>query len=495
MTTRLYKEIRVQMLPFGLVICSALLPGLGLPDKGLPYMFPLFALAASMMAAVAFGHEFQHRTMQNLLVQPLPRMVLWREKVLVMGGLLLVGSLCVWRSMRQIDGGRLSLDDDFFWPLVLIPLCAFCGGPLWTLLLRSNLMGVIIGILAPVALLVIQAIVADRLSYSPDSQSRNAVVLLLVYCGSCFVAGFRRFRTIEALDGAPSARELGIPSWVESLLSKPSKALFGKSSGPFVALLKKELRLQQITFLGAALFFGVALAAIALKRGRLDFNQNVGFFEMTLILIFFLFIFLMPMMTGTLAVAEEKTWGVADWHFTLPPSAGRQWLAKMLIVYSTSVVLGLVLPAMLAWFMGALPPDFLQEELVVWIFCMHVLVVSTIVYASVWSTSTLRSIILAIGIFIGLGCLIRLAVFVGIEYRGGVGPLIQVFAADSRTQSNILEAIGLGSLFLLAVVFQVLAFRVFLKRALGWRQFAAQGLILMVLVFAVGALLGLLSIR
>src|SRR5207302_4440095 len=63
---------------------------------------------------------------------------------------------------------------------------------------------------------------------------------------------------------------------------------------------------------------------------------------------FAIYMILIPLIAGALCVAEEKNWGVADWHTTLPPSSLKQWSAKMAVALSTSLILGLLLPAALA---------------------------------------------------------------------------------------------------------------------------------------------------
>ena len=334
MNPRIAKEIRVQLLPFGLVACIAILPVWVLPQQSVTLMLPLFALAASMMAASAFGQEFHHRTLSTLLAQPLSRLVIWREKTLVMGGFLLLGTVLIWRALAYDHQERFWEDRELIsWSIPLISLCAFCGAPFWTLLLRSNLVGMILSLLAPLGLLMIFSILCERIPHEPRFEFLGGTVLSLVYCGACFVAGWRRFRTMEALDGAPAGRAIGIPFWVESLLSKPVQIVFGTVTGPFLALVRKELRLQQVTFLGAALFTLLALAAIVLKRGRFDFGEGHGFFDIVLILDFTIYLIFVPLIAGAGALVEEKLWGVTDWHFTLPSSVASQWLIKMVIVY------------------------------------------------------------------------------------------------------------------------------------------------------------------
>ena len=46
----------------------------------------------------------------------------------------------------------------------LIPLCAFCGAPFWTLLLRHGIGGMVFAVAAPVVvMLAVYALVLERL--------------------------------------------------------------------------------------------------------------------------------------------------------------------------------------------------------------------------------------------------------------------------------------------------------------------------------------------
>ena len=131
---------------------------------------------------------------------------------------------------------------------------------------------------------------------------------------------------------------------------RPLTKVSSRFRGPFATLLKKEFRLQQIGFLLAGVFILIAVAGFCLaKRHREVASRIVGGD-------IFLYVLILPLIAGAISVAEEKGWGIAEWHLTLPPSALKQWSAKMLATLSTSLVLGLLLPAALFLVAAAVQP-------------------------------------------------------------------------------------------------------------------------------------------
>src|SRR5260221_10863649 len=91
-----------------------------------------FGLGCAIMGGVSFGNEFQRRTFSMLLSQPIPRAVIWREKMLVLGASLLLALAAIWACLWFfVPRGWADLDAVLLLPLV--GLCAFCGAPCWTL--------------------------------------------------------------------------------------------------------------------------------------------------------------------------------------------------------------------------------------------------------------------------------------------------------------------------------------------------------------------------
>jgi len=193
---------------------------------------------------------------------------------------------------------------------------------------------------APCGILAVCALVAVQLGVNEAAGLGLAFLILLpIYCALVYWLGYARFKRLEAVD-APS-RELSLPAGLEAFFVRPLTKVSARFHGPFATLLKKEFRLQQICFLLAGLFVLIAVAGFCLiNRHPKVAGGIIGGDYMVYMLI-------LPLIAGAISVAEEKGWGMAEWHLTLPPSALKQWSAKMLLALSTSLILGLLLPAAL----------------------------------------------------------------------------------------------------------------------------------------------------
>jgi hypothetical protein len=350
-------------------------------------------VGCAVLGGCSFGMEFQHRTFPLLLSQPIARSVLWRDKMLVLGAGIL-GSIVVTLVCLRAYWHGFSLAPPF--ALVLIGLCAFCGAPFWTLRLRHGVAGMAFAAAAPIGLLGIFALVTQRLVLNEEIQATAAVILIILYCAVVYWRGYVLFQRLEACERV--ARELSLPAGLESVLVRPWTKLSSRFRGPFATLLKKEFRLQQISFLLAGVFLLIAVVGFCL----IPIHKNTGIG--TVIGDFGFFVVILPLVAGVIAVTEEKGWDLAEWHLTLPPSALQQWSAKMLATFSTSLGLGLLLPTAMflagaallnpSFFRGGFQPD---SGLAAWVLG-QLLLTSVAVYAGSFSRSGLKAILAAVGI-------------------------------------------------------------------------------------------------
>ncbi len=243
-----------------------------------------------------------------------------------------------------------------------------------------------------------------------DQAATGGLLLLLIYCAVVYKLGYAKFKQLEDADGR--SRELSLPAGFEDFLVRPLTKASARFRGPFATLLKKEFRLQQISFLLAGLFVLIAVAGFCLIKFRPELAGGIVGGD------YFLYMLILPLIAGAISIGEERGWGMAEWHLTLPPSALKQWLAKMLAALSTSLVLGLLLPAALFLAGKALlgqldlegsgPPD---SAILIWVVA-QLLVTSVAVYAASFSRNTLRAnlaafVILAVGgfaLWLGANC-------------------------------------------------------------------------------------------
>ena len=318
----------------------------------------------------------------------------------------------------------------------------------------------------------------ERLFDDMEVEQESALILLVLYCALVYWRGYARFKRLQAVDG-PS-RELSLPSGLEALFLRPLTRVAARFRSPFAALLKKELRLQQTSFLLAGLFLLVAVVGACLVKYRRELAEAIVGFDCMF------FVLILPVIAGAISLAEEKGWGIAEWHLTLPPSAIKQWSAKMLATLSTSLALGLLLPIAL-WLAvvplfhhpgagASLPP---APEILSWILG-SLLLASVAVYAASFSNSALRAILAAIAIIAaGYG----FCALVGTRVAR-IEPRQQwILMCIPQVARALIPQLLAGGLFFLLCVVQWFAWSNFRRYRPSARRIVGQ---LMVIFFAVG---------
>jgi hypothetical protein len=389
MNARLIKETRALLPMFACTLPLIVVPQLIWPRAGFGYF--ALGVACVVMAGSCFGTEFQHRTISLLLSQPIPRSVIWREKMVILGAGI-VTSLAALLGCLAVAGS--TIDHVEWLPLVLIPLCAFCGVPFYTLELRQGIAGMVAAVGFPSAIMAACALVHAQLGVNSEAVLGIAIVsLLLIYCALVGWLGYAKFKQLEAVD--TPLRELGLPASLEAILVAPLTRVSSRFRGPRASLFKKEFRLQQISFLLAGVFVLIALAGFCLSKPRPDVAAGVVGGDI------FIYALILPLVAGAISIGEERGWGMAEWHLTLPPSMPTQWSAKMLVTLSTSLVLGLLLPAivfLLADPLFSRPAARTSFEPPVAILCWVVgqmVMTSVAIYAASFAKNTMQAILAA----------------------------------------------------------------------------------------------------
>ena len=464
MNTRLIKETRdlLPILAGSLLLIAAPYLIFHLNDAGLGYA--VLGLACAVMGGSSFGNEFQHRTISLLLAQPIARSVLWRDKMLILGGGMLA-SLLVLVVCLQVCRPGVGVES---WLVpVLISLCAFCGAPCWTLLLRHGIGGMVCAVAIPGLLLGVNALLAERLL---DEQTIAQVLVLIVvlYCALVYWLGYAIFKRLEAVDG-PS-RELSLPAGLEAFFMRPLTSVSSRFQSPFATLLKKEFRLQQISFLLAGLFVLVAVVSACLNNYHRDLAQGIIAADI------FIYVVILPLIAGATSVAEEKGWGIAEWHLTLPPSALEQWSVKMLAVLSIGMALGLVLPVALFLAGSVLfsQPNNISSvpsapELLCWTLG-SLLLTSVAIYAASISKNTLRAILGAVGITVAAWAVCFL---VGVaSLKAGRGLVSSTYLSSPGPQ--VIPLLIASGLFFVLCAVQWLAWSNYRRYRLPARKIVAQ---------------------
>ncbi len=288
----------------------------------------LGTLAPIALGAMAMGHEYRHRTVTTLLALPVGRGGLLATKAVALGVLLLALAGAAWWV-----GART--------PWLLLPLAlGFCLAPWFTLLTRSELGGMVFACAVPALLLLVGELAADE-AYGSYFEPRGAAYLLrtnVVAIGTaalCVIAAadtVRRFLALQVIDG------------FQSLVASPAVGgaravtVQRRPTNVYVALVKKELRLQTLPIVVASAF-GLGWWLIQLSSsGGGDTNVIVRSGEVLLPL----FALLLAILTGAVASADERHLGVWAAQTLLPVPMWRQWVVKVAVVLGLAFTFALV---------------------------------------------------------------------------------------------------------------------------------------------------------
>jgi beta-lactamase class A len=312
------KEVRA-LLPVWAATMIALLVAIGpLVRSGVGhYELVIYIIGAITLGAFSIGHEYLSGTLTSWLAQPVDRKRLLFAKLVVLApALISIAGFAVF--LRSISGRYpLFLND------VRLPLALAIGVAPWlTMVARGPLGGAVFTVASTVVIGGAQLFATGRLGVS----------LLWGFCAVGAALGWRMFMRLEAID---TARDLEFPR-----LGRDRPATRDVPSR-FGALVGKELHLQQLTILCAALSFAVVVLA-NLARHALPVEWAGVAFPLSL-----LHAMLVPVLAGALASAEERRLGTLEGQVLQPVATWKQWAIKTAVVVGLSLLLGIGLIALL----------------------------------------------------------------------------------------------------------------------------------------------------
>jgi len=151
------------------------------------------------------------------------------------------------------------------------------------------------------------------------------------------VLSARSFMRLQDIDGG--REELRLPRWLRVTDANPVRP-------PLWMLVKKELRLQQLTFAMVAFYVLISTALAVAGRLNPDFGR-----EFPMRGVGMLYFALLPLLIGSLASAQERQFGMLQSQAMLPVRRSQQWMVKAGVVLVLAFALGVVLP----WFVFAPP--------------------------------------------------------------------------------------------------------------------------------------------
>lgn len=356
MNSRLAKEFRPLLLPW----CVAAFAGLGhliaLADPVFSrsdiaeFLIGLAGFAfiggCLLLATLPLGSEFHQRTLHLLLAQPLERSRLWLDK-------LLVATIAVV-ALGAVHGAILAsmgkLPSDVLLPSIGFLVVTVCSAAVHTQMARSVIGGMVFtGTWQFAATGVVSGLIYvcyKALGRDPEMDAWTLLAAYIcagaVYSGVSLWLGWRNFAEMEVSD-APPGRDLALPDWLTP--KKWTTFLRCQLTGNFANLIRKEVCLQKPVFTIAAVFSACWLLTLLLLMLQPSRSE---IFEGTLNGLTAVHMTIVVLLAGCVSLGEEKALGLAAWHLTLPISAFRQWLVKLLVAAATTVLIGLALPLFLS---------------------------------------------------------------------------------------------------------------------------------------------------
>ena len=387
--TLLAKEARLLLPAYGAALLLALLPGFTGPlhrtDPNRQVMAePLLFLAhfgffggLLLVSVSSFGREFNLRTFPSLLAQPSERSRIWWMKILTL--VLAFGSLSgIWWLSCRFSGETADAhwtDRVIFTAAVVASL--FSSGLWITLLTRQITAALWLSILISTGV---------WMAFASDAASR---VALSLYAAAGFFFAWRLF--MQAQEVGWSGGTVALPGWRSRERTQPAIRL----RQPWHALLRKELKLQQISIIGIGVMLLLHLATI-LAQTR--FSNWFSTAQIELFKMFPVFWAVAPVLIGCNSVAEERKSGTLAGNLTLPMSTRAQYFVKCFTV----ILLGGVLPGLLfagVSYLGAClsggPQDWAAFVVMLWPMIPFLITALVCFYASTMAGSLVQALAIA----------------------------------------------------------------------------------------------------
>jgi hypothetical protein len=349
-TTRILKEARPLFWPWCAVVLASALALLHPPRWILGISSAGLWLGVLLLPSLAFGNEFEHRTLSLLLSQPVSRMEIWREKLAATVAGVASAVLIFYLAGSQFRG------DVKHWALTGAGIIAItASATFWTLFTRSTVGGAVLN--AAAAYFIFMIAIWVELSRGAGNVPRAGThfdsigaLFLVGYAGVMLWLGRRKLARFQTTGGVAG----------DDLLTAGPDVLPGvlvgwlrcRSTGAVLNLIRKEFRLLRPVWLISLL---AAVAWVCLTGLRMLHLHGLSrYFESAVAGVAAISTLIIAILAGSLPLGEEKTSGTLLWHLTLPVSARRQWFIKLCM-------------ALFAGFIGAcLVPLFANRFLHLW---------------------------------------------------------------------------------------------------------------------------------
>jgi len=352
---RIKKETRALFWPW----CAVMIAG------ALPIVFPHSSPAAKLnflsfffgipvLATLSFGNEFYYRTLSFWLTQPVSRMQLWADKMIVMCAAVLSAATVSGVGMFFFALPKMNLTYNRAAAVAYV-IINMASATFWTLAARSAVGGfLIIGFIWGALYLFIGNIETGKLEALPSASATATAIFAFAICFALLMLwlGSRKFARLQ-VTGGTSGEDLMVagPSVIPEALADWFRP---RPSGALLNLICKELRLLRPVWV-IELMVVVYLTCLAIFR---LLPSPPVFLPETVLQWAVLGPTTMTCMglvglAGILSLGEERRSGTQAWHMTLPISARTQWLIKLLVAMFAGLACSLLFPLLVMVVIGS----------------------------------------------------------------------------------------------------------------------------------------------
>ena len=314
-------------------------------------------LGIPLIATMVFGLEFQHRTVSLLLSQPIDRMQLWKEKMFVMVAAVLPPTViyCIGWSIfaPHFDRNNPVAISGQPVPWVVAALAvvvATAAAPYWTMVARTTIGSLVLNGMFPYWTILCLVTLYDRV---PSSHAYWPVIgwvtlaMLFVYAAVMLWLGRRKLASYQVTGAAGTdiliETPIPLPRFVqEAFRCRPADAVLN--------LVRKECRLLRPVWAMALISAITWVLIVAFDLLPLGANEPARHAQPTtnsqviILALAMVMNLLIAILSGAVSLGEERSSGTHAWHMTLPVSARTQWIVKLLVGVSASIIFGGLMP-------------------------------------------------------------------------------------------------------------------------------------------------------
>jgi len=334
--------------------------------NAVPVSLVLLAVAVIALALSPFGQETSYGTFGLLLVQPEDRRRFWRVKTRLLAfalvSALTLFALCLWIAWGWPSSANAMAREDLISALkmsALITFLAFSGGLWTTLLLRDMVSALFCTFLAPIIIYCATiAAVVRWISPQSDQFATIAYGVQLAYAATGFLWARRLF--LGAQDVPWTGGQFSLTSVRQVSLRWPAFEMKGRQN-QWTALVKKELQLQEITMFLVPILALLHSAALAILYFAPHWIGGKLPTDLVLQAVPRLWSGLVPLLIGCVAVAEERRFNTLESLLCLPVSKRASFAVKLAVVLIMGIVLGGIIPWVLAHFGGVAFGDVISR--------------------------------------------------------------------------------------------------------------------------------------